>query len=182
MSDSTRTGVPIEVCHPCWYAAPSPQYLAAQLTVFFLPAQSRVAEHLTKNIDRAFTTALNVVYFPQLGYLCAVPLPQGEDAFADERLEATPHGWLYQFTTEVSIYYKNQEMHDLDIHLGDVHGYIVDREVELVQDMLLKVLDVQEVLCQCADSLAELDVLLAFAEAGRQCEFRIPRLPRGDFR
>lgn len=84
---------------------------------------------------------------------------------------ATPAGWQFQFSTEISIYYKNQEMRDLDAHVGDLHGFIVDREVELVQEMLERVLEVQHTLCEVADVLAELDVLLAFAEAARIRKF-----------
>ena len=86
---------------------------------------------------------------------------------------ATPAGWQFQFSTEISVYYKNQEMRDLDTHVGDLHGFIVDREVELVQVMLEQVLVVQETLCDVADVLAELDVLLAFADAARTCECQI---------
>lgn len=84
--------------------------------------------------------------------------------------QATPAGWQFQFSTEISVYHKNQEMRDLDTHVGDLHGFIVDREVEIVQEMLEQVLKVQETLCDVADVLAELDVLLAFADAARACE------------
>lgn len=129
--------------------------------------QSKIAQHISKDIDADFCQSLNVIYFPQLGYLCAVPLP---DVFPNPTMDAaTPPGWQFQFSTEISIYYKNQEMRDLDTHVGDLHGFIVDREVELVQEMLEHVLQVQETLCDVADVLAELDVLLAFADAARTC-------------
>lgn len=79
-----------------------------------------------------------------------------------------PQGWLYQFSTEISVYFKNQEMHDLDAHLGDRYGFILDREVELTHEMLSKVVSVQNVLNECAEILAEIDVLLALADAARQ--------------
>lgn len=110
-----------------------------------------------------------MIYFPQLGYLCAVPLP---DEFPNPTMDrATPPGWQFQFSTEISIYYKNQEMRDLDAHVGDLHGFIVDREVELVQAMLEQVLKVQDTLCDVAEVLAEVDVLLAFADCAntREC-------------
>ena len=61
-------------------------------------------------------------------------------------------------------------MNDLDTHLGDLYGYILDREVELTQEMLDKVVSVQDVLNNCAEILAEIDVLLALADAARQRE------------
>lgn len=81
-----------------------------------------------------------------------------------------PVGWQFQFSTEVSIYLKNQEMRDLDAHLGDLHGFIVDREVEIIQELLLKVMIIEETLNDVGDVLAELDCLLAFADATKQCK------------
>jgi DNA mismatch repair protein MSH5 len=112
-----------------------------------------------------------VVYFPQLGYLCAVPVPEDDDV---QQLQAiAPTGWQFQFSTEISVYFKNQEMHDLDTHIGDLYGYILDREVELTQEMLDKVVSVQDVLNDCAEILAEIDVLLALADATRQRKWTI---------
>ena len=84
--------------------------------------------------------------------------------------KAMPVGWQFQFSTEVSIYLKNQEMRDLDAHLGDLHGFIVDREVEIIQELLLKVMIIEETLNDVGDVLAELDCLLAFADATKQCK------------
>ena len=129
--------------------------------------QSRIAAQLSLTINPAFCASLNVVYFPQLGYLCAVPLPEEYPNHDMER--AAPSGWQFQFSTEVSVYYKSQEMRDLDEHLGDLHGFIVDRDVEIIQELLDKILSIEGVLINVGEILAELDCLLAFADAKRQC-------------
>lgn len=104
-----------------------------------------------------------MVYFPQLGYLCAIPLPE---VYPNEEMERhTPHNWQFNFNTEVSIYYKNPQMRDLDATVGDIHGFIVDREVEIMHELLCKVVDCAGMLYNVADVVAELDCLLAFADA-----------------
>ncbi|KAL7005550.1 hypothetical protein EMMF5_004955 [Cystobasidiomycetes sp. EMM_F5] len=129
---------------------------------------SRIAEHITLSLEPGFCTSLNVVYFPQLGYLCAIPLT--DRANDDPAAPQTPPGWTQQFETEVSIYYKNTEMRDLDEWIGDLHGFILDREVEIIQEMLLRALKQEDVFREVSDILAEIDVLLSFADASKQCE------------
>jgi DNA mismatch repair protein MSH5 len=84
--------------------------------------------------------------------------------------KAPPQGWQFQFSTEMSVYYKNSKMRDLDRDIGDLHGFIVDREVELMQQLMVKVLEMEVTLTAVGEVLAELDCLLAFADATRQCE------------
>lgn len=61
-------------------------------------------------------------------------------------------------------------MRDLDEYLGDLHGFILDREVELVQEMLEKIMKHAGTFEDVSNIIAEMDVLLAFADASRQCE------------
>ena len=60
-------------------------------------------------------------------------------------------------------------MRDLDEYLGDLHGFILDREVELVQEMLEKIMKHAGTFDDVSNIIAEMDVLLAFADASRQC-------------
>lgn len=61
-------------------------------------------------------------------------------------------------------------MRDLDEWIGDLHGFILDREVEIIQEMLLRALKQEDVFREVSDILAEIDVLLSFADASKQCE------------
>lgn len=38
------------------------------------PAQSKVAEDISETVSPDYASSLNVVYFPQLGYLICIPL------------------------------------------------------------------------------------------------------------
>ena len=94
------------------------------------------------------------------------PIPEDDDGQGLQAL--APNGWQFQFSTEISVYFKNQEMDDLDTHIGDLYGYILDREVEVTQEMLDKVVSVQYVLIGGAEMLAEIDVLPALADAASE--------------
>lgn len=61
----------------------------------------------------------------------------------------------------------------VDQHLGDLHGFIVDREVEIIQELTNKVLKSEKTLVLASEVLAEIDALLAFADATRQCRYQI---------
>jgi len=49
-----------------------------------------------------------------------------------------------------------------------------DRELEIVEDLLQKVLVHEEVLTRICDLCAELDCLLSFAQAARTYDFNMP--------
>lgn len=63
------------------------------------------------------------MYLPQLGFLIKMPQDQ-------------PYGDLeFQFSADEDAYYKNSTMRDLNDEIGDIHTNIVDRELELVQEI-----------------------------------------------
>jgi DNA mismatch repair ATPase MutS len=53
----------------------------------------------------------------------------------------------------------------MDTHIGDLHSLIVDREIELVQELLEEILVHVKNMNDACDILAELDCLLSFADA-----------------
>ncbi|KDR82897.1 hypothetical protein GALMADRAFT_220895 [Galerina marginata CBS 339.88] len=114
---------------------------------------STVAEQISQTIPRDFTKSLNVVYFPQLGYLICVPM-------------------LEEWCTEAGI----QPLDDLDTHIGDLHSTIVDRELEIVQELLEGVLLCDEAIGVACDVCAELDCLLSFAEASGLYGYQRPEM------
>ncbi|CAK5284093.1 unnamed protein product [Mycena citricolor] len=134
---------------------------------------SKVAEQVCETVPQDFTTCLNIVYFPQLGFLVCVPMLEawkGPDGI--QLIE----GWTYQFSSDSHVYFKSQEMTDLDIHVGDLHPSIVDRELEIVQELLEEISVHFEAMAEACDVCAELDCLLSFAEASRTFDFRRPQM------
>lgn len=137
---------------------------------------SKVAQQISQSVPAEYATSLNVVYFPQLGFLITVPML--EEWTSDAGIDVL-EGWSFQFSSESHVYFKSQEMHDMDHHIGDLHSSIVDREIELVQELLEKIVPFHDSIMNICDVCAELDCLLAFAEAARSFNYRRPRMVEG---
>ncbi|KIK45627.1 hypothetical protein CY34DRAFT_22463 [Suillus luteus UH-Slu-Lm8-n1] len=121
---------------------------------------SKVAEQTCQKIPVDYTASLNVVYFPQLGFLICVPMQ--EEWRSEEGIKVLD-GWSFQ-------------VKDMDTHIGDLHPSIVDREIEIVQELLERILVFSEGMRQACDICAELDCLLAFAEASRAYNYCRPQM------
>ncbi|KZT11913.1 uncharacterized protein LAESUDRAFT_670086 [Laetiporus sulphureus 93-53] len=134
---------------------------------------SKVAQQISATVPPDYASSLNVVYFPQLGFLICVPML--EEWKTDAGITVL-EGWSFQFSSESHVYFKSQEMHDMDAHIGDLHPMIVDREIEIVQSLLEKILVFKEVVSHVCDACAELDCLLSFAEASRACNYNRPHM------
>ncbi|KAF9961209.1 MutS protein msh5, partial [Modicella reniformis] len=131
---------------------------------------SEIAKDISLTIPSDFTSTINVIYFPQLGYLITVPMNPNWRTDQDFYLE----GLSYQFCTESTVYYKNNAMRELDEHLGDIHGLIVDREIDIMQGLQDRILEYSQLLVTCSDLCAELDVLISFAQVARLRNYRRP--------
>ncbi|KAJ6559109.1 DNA mismatch repair protein MutS [Mycena vulgaris] len=105
---------------------------------------SKVAEQVCQTVPPDYASSLNIVYFPQLGFLICVPML--EEWKTPEGIKVID-GWSFQVlaprfpqtpltSNRSHVYFKSQEMTDMDIHIGDLHPSIVDREIEIVQELL----------------------------------------------
>ncbi|KAH9980113.1 DNA mismatch repair protein MutS [Lactifluus volemus] len=134
---------------------------------------SRVAEGISPTVPQDYAASLNVVYFPQLGFLICVPML--EEWRSGDGIEVLD-GWTFHFSSESHVYFKNDKMHDLDKHLGDLYPSIIDRELEIIHDLTEKVLPFSEAISEACDICAELDCLLCFAEASNLYNYRRPQM------
>lgn len=77
------------------------------------------AKRVVEDLPMGVAEFLNVVYFPQLGYLIVIPIntETGTSSFVGV-------GWEFQFSTVSSFYYKNPQMREMDDYLGDMYGLI----------------------------------------------------------
>ncbi|KAL1916883.1 uncharacterized protein VTP21DRAFT_5080 [Calcarisporiella thermophila] len=132
--------------------------------------KSAVACDISKDLPQTLANTLNVTYIPQIGYLISLPLPRGD---ADSSAIATA-GFQYQFSTASTMYYKNSKMCELDAYLGDIYGYITDRELEIIQKLQNNVLRHTLFLQQAAEVCAELDCLIALAECAKKYNYTRP--------
>lgn len=69
----------------------------------------------------------------------------------------------------------------MDDHIGDLHSAIVDRELEIIQELVEEVLKHDEVIALICDICAELDCLLSFSEASRLFNFKRPEMTEGNY-
>ncbi|KAF9141882.1 MutS protein msh5 [Mortierella sp. GBA39] len=136
---------------------------------------SEIAKEISVTIPSDFTSIINVIYFPQLGYLITVPRNPEWKSEEDYELE----GLTVQFSTETTVYYKNATMRELDEHLGDIHGLIVDREIDILQALQERIIENSQFLVTCSDHCAELDVLVSLARVARLHNYRRPTMVEG---
>ncbi|KZV73807.1 hypothetical protein PENSPDRAFT_648571 [Peniophora sp. CONT] len=134
---------------------------------------SKVAEEISDTVPSDYAATLNVVYFPQLGYLICVPML---DEWKTESGIKVLEGWTFQFSSESHVYFKDDKMHDLDKHLGDLYPSIVDRELEIIQELQEGVLQYDGLMSKACDICAELDCLICFAKASKAYDYRQPEM------
>jgi DNA mismatch repair protein MSH5 len=59
--------------------------------------------------------------------------------------------------TRVQVYFKTDQMREMDDHFGDIYGIISDREIEISHELAQYVLQYEELLTTCSDICGELD-------------------------
>ncbi|KAK0553780.1 hypothetical protein OC845_001070 [Tilletia horrida] len=74
------------------------------------------------------------------------------------------------------MYFKGEKMRDLDVHLGDIHSFIVEREIEHASSLQEAICEHGAALLQMAELLAELDCLLSLADASGRFEWTRPEV------
>jgi DNA mismatch repair protein MSH5 len=106
---------------------------------------------------------LNVVYFPQLGFLVTIPL--SEDLTL-EKLSIIDDLRL-QFATGKFAYFKNSKMIEMDNNIGDVHSQIVDIEVEMILALQKEMVLLEQEILLFAEKCYELDWYCCFYVSNR---------------
>lgn len=83
---------------------------------------SRVAAHVARDVPIALDAQINVIFFPQIGFLITIRLDPETGCGVYEGSENDP--WEKMFTTDAMAYYKNKDMSEMDSYLGDIYGRI----------------------------------------------------------
>ncbi|ORY26954.1 putative meiotic recombination-related protein, partial [Naematelia encephala] len=133
------------------------------------PLLNLVATKISPHVPQDFCKTLNVVYFPQLGHLVAIE-PGGRG------IQQAPDGWVYKFESEENWYYKTPEMDNLDEHFGDLHSMIIEREINIMQDLTEEMKLVEPLMMAAVDGIAELDCLLALASTAKKYHLVRPHM------
>ncbi|KAI9616097.1 hypothetical protein KEM48_005354 [Puccinia striiformis f. sp. tritici PST-130] len=121
---------------------------------------SSLSEKICKKDPFNSLPGFSLNYFPQIGFLCAIPFPAQSGSVDPSTIE----DWEFRFATDIEEHYKNGIMRDLDHHYGDLATAIDDREIELVHQLEEEVSKYTSILLTLNDDLAELDCLLSLAK------------------
>ncbi|ORE09067.1 hypothetical protein BCV72DRAFT_333979 [Rhizopus microsporus var. microsporus] len=143
------------------------------------------AQEIGSNLPHEIKAALNVVYFPQLGYLIVLPKyrcssESGNQCNHSQSTAISDDPYLclsefeLQFTTADSLYYKNERTKDRTI--GDIHSMITDKEIEIIQGLSERVLEHTKQFSDIADILSSLDCLVSLAVVALKFNYIKPRM------
>ncbi|SPO21065.1 related to MutS protein homolog 5 [Ustilago trichophora] len=150
-----------------------------------------VAAELRREPAFRSTTTLNVVYFPQIGYLISVPGGEIVDMLADTSLEQQfasdrvpqeqPHdddgsACEHQWSPSPKGAGADAKRLQPDSQLGDLASFIVDREIEIMDGLQTILGECSPVLLAAHVALSQFDCLIAFARAATLYDLRRPTL------
>ncbi|EMG45869.1 MutS, putative [Candida maltosa Xu316] len=113
----------------------------------------------------------NTVYIPQLGFLVS-----REEDISHIDTTFMPDEWQEVFRTSTNVYYKSQEVLYLDEQYGDIYTLISDREIEIVQEILNKVLEFEEPILMMGEASVVLDCYCSLAEVSQLSGYVFPSL------
>lgn len=83
---------------------------------------AQVARYVAQSVPEELNAKINVVFFPQIGFLIAIPQSPITGHGIFEGPEDAP--WEKMFTTEEFAYYKNENVIEMDSYFGDIYGRI----------------------------------------------------------
>ncbi|GAB7348558.1 hypothetical protein MBLNU459_g6949t1 [Dothideomycetes sp. NU459] len=133
---------------------------------------SQVAQDVAQRVPAELDANINVIFFPQIGFLIVIRIDPETGCGVYEGNEEDP--WEKMFTTEEYAYYKNANVTEMDDYWGDIYGRICDREIEIIHDLAERILEYEEILTTISDICGELDSLLALARGAIQYDLIRP--------
>lgn len=82
------------------------------------------ARQVAATVPSVYNLDLNVIFFPQIGFLISIPFNPTTGRGDYEGGEAEDQRWSRVFSTLERVYYKDARMLALDDHCGDIYGTI----------------------------------------------------------
>jgi DNA mismatch repair protein MSH5 len=134
----------------------------------------KVTDHIANIVPAELNAKINVIFFPQIGFLIASPVDGENGVGVFEGPENDP--WEKMFVTEAAAYYKNSNMREMDEHFGDIYGRICDKEIEIVHELAERILEYDHLLNEVSDICGELDSLVALARGAQNHNLVRPRV------
>ncbi|XP_065829272.1 mutS protein homolog 5-like isoform X2 [Oscarella lobularis] len=130
---------------------------------------TKVAEEELAKLDGAIKEC-NVLYFPQVGYILAIPCTAAEKEANDHQIP----GLEFVYWANDFAHYKSARTKELDATLGDTQNEIRDYEHSIMRKLESTILEHTEVLFDVVEYAADLDCLMALAMTARENNFVKP--------
>lgn len=84
---------------------------------------SKVSRTISASIPPEYSLDLNVIFFPQIGFLITMPVNL-EDSQTTYVGGEHKQRWDLIFSTAVRLYFKDNRMRELDSEIGDIYASI----------------------------------------------------------
>lgn len=85
---------------------------------------NQTSKNVAATIPTQYSIDLNVIFFPQIGFLISIPLDRSTNRGSYEGGDSEEDRWDRIFSTSSRVYYKDFRMRDLDETLGDMYAVI----------------------------------------------------------
>ena len=82
------------------------------------------SREIAATVPKVHSLDLNVIFFPQIGFLISMPLNLDTGRGDWEGGEIDDQRWDRIFSTATRVYYKDYRMYELDERLGDMYAVI----------------------------------------------------------
>lgn len=138
---------------------------------------TQTSRQVASTVPAVYDLELNVIFFPQIGFLIAIPINPTTGRGDYEGGEMEEQHWEHIFSTGQRVYYKDNRMRELDAGIGDIYAVIcgmlslilfiiviesndtlyADKEIEIVHELGQQALAHEELLNTASDICGELD-------------------------
>jgi DNA mismatch repair protein MSH5 len=133
-----------------------------------------ISTEVGRSIPTSIKPILNVIYFPQIGFLIAAA--KTPDLDEDRLMDMNAQAWERVFSTADEEYFKNGKMRDLDDRFGDIWTLLCDKEIEIIHALAQEILEYEGILSTISDICGELDSLVALAQGAKQYKLVRPHI------
>ena len=119
---------------------------------------------------------LKVVFLPQVGFLVSLDKRMHPSSIATNEFSNLPQEFIFIFTQDDEIFFKNPDMKLLDQEIGDLDAFIKDTESMIVSNLEDEILGYELEIRRTFEALAELDCIISFASCAADLNFVRPEV------
>lgn len=129
----------------------------------------QILNNISRELSKESKCDIVTAYIPQFGYLIAI-----ENDENDEHSKYADFDMVFQ--TSTTKYYKNDMMLEMDEKVGDLYSLIRDKEIEILHNLKLNIIDDLDVLIHSYNFVGHIDVMICFAKVSLENNFCKPEM------